>query len=95
VENFRLRIIPVLGTQPSILGLTLASYILCTLGGKMFSPEGCERVSKNLKHKIRQLLRNNEVRERQKFLFAVNDFISFSFLDENGENRRTPQSRRR
>jgi hypothetical protein len=31
------------------------------MGGKTYEPEACERISKNLKHKLRQLLRNNEV----------------------------------
>ena len=62
VDYLRLRIIPVLGTSPSIFGQALASYVLCKIGGKLYEPESCERMSKNLKHKIRQVFRNNEVR---------------------------------
>lgn len=61
VDYLRLRVMPVLGTSPSIFGQALASYILCHLGGKPYEPEGCERMSKNLKHKLRQVFRNNEV----------------------------------
>lgn len=62
VDYLRLRIMPVLGTSPSIFGQALASYILCTIGGKLYEPEVCERLSKNLKHKLRQLYRNNEIK---------------------------------
>jgi tRNA threonylcarbamoyladenosine dehydratase len=61
VDYLRLRILPVLGTSPAIFGQALAAQVLCTLGQKPFEPEVCERLSKNLKHKLRQLYRNNEV----------------------------------
>ncbi len=61
VDYLRLRVIPVLGTSPSIFGQTMAAYTLCKLGAKLFEPESCERLSKNLKHKLRQVFRNNEV----------------------------------
>lgn len=34
VEHLRLRVIPVLGTSPAIFGQTMASYVLCQLGGR-------------------------------------------------------------
>lgn len=61
VDYMRLRIIPVLGTTPSIFGLGLASYSLCKIADKLYTPELNERMSKNLKHKIRQVLKKNEV----------------------------------
>jgi tRNA A37 threonylcarbamoyladenosine dehydratase len=60
VDYLRIRVIPVLGTSPSIFGQAMASYTLCSLAGKMYDPEGCERMSKSLKHKLRQVFKNNE-----------------------------------
>lgn len=60
VDYMRLRIIPVLGTTPSIFGLGLASYTLCKIADKLYDPEISERMSKNLKHKVRQVLKKNE-----------------------------------
>jgi hypothetical protein len=54
-------VIPVLGTSPSIFGQALASYVLCKLGGKMYDADTGERMSKNLKHKVRQVLKKDEV----------------------------------
>jgi len=65
VDYLRIRVMPVLGTTPSIFGQSLASYVLCKLADKMYSPETCERMSKNLKHKIRQLFKNNEIKRFQ------------------------------
>jgi hypothetical protein len=62
VDYLRLRIMPVLGTSPSIFGQAMASYILCSLANKLYEPESCERMSKNLKHKLRQTLKNFEFR---------------------------------
>ena len=28
-DNYRIRIVPVLGTMPAIMGMTIASYVLC------------------------------------------------------------------
>lgn len=61
MDYLRLRVIPVLGTSPSIFGQALASYALCTLGGKPYDPDTGERMSKNLKHKVRQVLKKDEV----------------------------------
>jgi hypothetical protein len=73
----RLRIIPVLGTSPSIFGQALASYALCKLGKKMYEPEACERLSKNLKHKLKQVLKNFEVGQQDNLdLFKAYIFLS-------------------
>ena len=39
VPNFRVRIIPVLGTMPAIFGLAAASHVLCALAGQPFQSE--------------------------------------------------------
>lgn len=62
VDYLRLRVIPVLGTSPSIFGQALASYVLCQLGNKPYEPESCERLSQNLKRKLKQNFRNIELR---------------------------------
>jgi hypothetical protein len=36
-DEFRVRILPVLGPLPSIFGLNIATYILCDLAGKPIS----------------------------------------------------------
>lgn len=71
VDYLRLRVMPVLGTSPSIFGQALASHILCQLGNKPYEPEVCERMSKNLKHKLRQVFKNNEVLRVFKSVFHV------------------------
>jgi tRNA A37 threonylcarbamoyladenosine dehydratase len=62
VDYMRIRVVPVLGTSPSIFGQALGSYILCQIAGKAYEPESFERLSKNLRHKMRQSMKNNEVR---------------------------------
>eukprot|EP00804_Cyclotella_cryptica_P029260 CCRYP_011696-RA/>CCRYP_011696-RA protein AED:0.02 eAED:0.02 QI:182/1/1/1/1/1/2/583/378 len=51
VENMRVRVLPVLGTMPAIMGQTLAAMAVCELGGKPFSPVGAERVGRNVRHR--------------------------------------------
>jgi hypothetical protein len=71
VDYLRLRVIPVLGTSPSIFGQALASHVLCTLGGKPYEAEAGERMSKNLKHKVRQVLKKDEVSLRPALRFSA------------------------
>ncbi len=62
VDYLRLRVIPVLGTSPSIFGQAMTSYVLCQLAGKPYEPDSGERMSKSLRHKLRQMLNNSEQR---------------------------------
>jgi tRNA A37 threonylcarbamoyladenosine dehydratase len=62
LDYMRLRVVPVLGTSPSIFGQAMASYVLCNLAGREYEPEGVEKLSRNLKHRMRQHLQNNEIR---------------------------------
>ena len=39
VPNFRVRMIPVLGTLPAMFGLAAASHVLCELAAAPFAPE--------------------------------------------------------
>lgn len=44
LRNFRVRILPVLGTMPGMFGLTIASYVLCQVAGYPMEPvEGKNR----------------------------------------------------
>jgi tRNA A37 threonylcarbamoyladenosine dehydratase len=51
VDNMRVRVLPVVGTMPAIMGQTLAAMAICELGGKPFSPVGAERVGRNVRHR--------------------------------------------
>lgn len=61
VDYFRIRVMPVLGTSPSIFGQSMASYVLNSLAGNIFNYDGYDVLSKKLKHKMRQFFRNNEI----------------------------------
>jgi len=60
VDHMRVRVLPVLGTMPAIMGQTLASWVLCQIANKPFFPMAGERVGKNVRHKLFQHLRNRE-----------------------------------
>ena len=62
VDGMRIRIIPVLGTMPAIMGQSLAALALCDVSGKPFSPVAGERLGKNFRHKVWQHLKRREVR---------------------------------
>ena len=74
VPNFRLRIMPVLGTSPALFGISMAARVLTQLSGTYsFSPIQVEQVSNNV---ILQTLQ--KLRSREKLLFPDKtiDFIS-------------------
>jgi hypothetical protein len=60
VDNMRIRVIPVLGTMPAIMGQSLAGLALCEIGGKPFSPMSGERVGRNIRHRLFQHFKNRE-----------------------------------
>ncbi|KAL4485467.1 hypothetical protein ABPG72_008335 [Tetrahymena utriculariae] len=37
-SNYRLRIVPVLGTMPALVAYSLSSYVLCDLAGQLYKP---------------------------------------------------------
>lgn len=80
VDNMRVRVLPVLGTMPAIMGQALAAQALCEIGGKPFSPVGVERVGKNVRHKLYQHLKSREKKFEDKYK---------STLKENSENYTT------
>lgn len=62
VDYFRIRVMPVLGTSPSIFGQAMASYVLCQLANQPFHPEGFDILSKKLKVKMRTTMRKEEIK---------------------------------
>ena len=61
IEGMRIRILPVLGTTPSIMGQALAAYALTECGGKpLAQPVTGERVGKNVRNKLFQKLEHRE-----------------------------------
>lgn len=60
VENFRIRVIPVLGTMPALFGQTMAAYVLCDLAGQKFTPEAIARLSRDQRNKLHQKLQQRE-----------------------------------
>ena len=62
VEHIRLRVLPVLGTSPAIFGQAMASFVLTSLADMSYFPEPGDRLSKNVKHRVRQKLNATEKR---------------------------------
>lgn len=60
VENFRIRVIPVLGTMPALFGQSMAAYVLCDLAGKKLNPEVVARLSRDQRNKLYQKLQQRE-----------------------------------
>ncbi|KAE9087116.1 hypothetical protein PF006_g25876 [Phytophthora fragariae] len=52
VENFRIRVIPVLGTMSTLFGQSIAAYVLCDLAGKKINP----RLPRDQRNKLYQKL---------------------------------------
>jgi tRNA threonylcarbamoyladenosine dehydratase len=78
VDNFRIRILPVLGPLPAIMGQSLAAITLCELGKKpIHQPVTGERVGKNVRHKIFQHLMTREHKIRKGEL-QVADGVSYT-----------------
>ena len=62
VDGMRIRVLPVLGTMPAVMGQTLAAMALCEIGGKPFFPVTGERMSKNVRNRMYQHVRRREER---------------------------------
>ena len=68
VDNFRVRVLPVLGTTPAIFGIAAAAYILTQIGGKPFDPAPVRCLSTKLERKYLQNLQR-----REKDVYGVQD----------------------
>jgi len=73
MDNMRVRVLPVLGTMPAIMGQTLAALALCELGNKPFSPVAAERVGRNVRHKLYQHLKSREKKLENKLKPKLKD----------------------
>ncbi len=62
VDNMRIRVIPVLGTMPAIMGMSLCALALCEIGDKPFTPMSGERVGRNIRHRMFQHFKTREKR---------------------------------
>lgn len=61
VDGMRIRVLPVLGPLPAIMGQSLASMALCELGQKpILQPVTGERLGKTVRHKKFQHFKNRE-----------------------------------
>lgn len=61
-DNYRIRIVPVLGTMPAILGMTIASYVLCELADEPYQPFETDYVKNNAISKVYNELLYDEKR---------------------------------
>mmetsp|Transcript_3717 Transcript_3717/g.4877 ORF Transcript_3717/g.4877 Transcript_3717/m.4877 type:complete len:487 (-) Transcript_3717:55-1515(-) len=71
VDNMRIRVLPVLGTMPAIMGQSLASLALCELGDKPFSPVCAERLGRNVRHRLFQRLKTRELRFKESITVTI------------------------
>lgn len=60
VEHFRLRTLPVLGTAPALFGQSMATWVLCEIGGKNFTPLAMVPLARAMRHKLLQHLKRRE-----------------------------------
>lgn len=79
VDDMRVRVLPVLGTMPAIMGHACAARVLTEIAGKPISPVSGERLGKNVRHRALQHLKNRETRLRREIEDA-----------SNGESSTTP-----
>ena len=79
VDGMRIRILPVLGTMPAVMGQTLAALALTQIGRVTFQPVTGERVGKTVRHKLLQNLQN---REQQ----IVQDILAANQMDRSTTN---------
>lgn len=74
VDNMRIRVLPVLGPIPAVMGQSLAAICLCELGKKpILQPVTGERVGKNVRNRLFQHLKRREVN------IAKGDTVKASF----------------
>jgi tRNA A37 threonylcarbamoyladenosine dehydratase len=81
LDDFRVRILPVLGPLPCIFGLNIATYILCELAGKPILNPLAIRGRKKLYEKLwgALLSRENKLRSAENQIKSVYYFPSSSF----------------
>lgn len=60
VEQFRLRVLPVLGTTPAIFGQAMASFALSEIGERPYEPAPVDQISNNLRAKLLKTMLQRE-----------------------------------
>jgi hypothetical protein len=78
LENFRIRVLPVLGTMPAIFGQSAAAFVLCELAGKPFVPCAVDGLSRAVKHRMLQV-GEPRGRERPATVFQFNRASSITW----------------
>jgi len=72
LPDFRLRVLPVLGTTPAIFGNAAAAYALCQIGSFALTPVPLDRLSTKVLNKLYQRLL-----QREKDVFGYAEKASF------------------
>ncbi|GKY98375.1 hypothetical protein MPSEU_000795100 [Mayamaea pseudoterrestris] len=60
MDHMRVRVVPVLGTMPAIMGLSLAAVCMTRLGQKPLQPVPGERIGRSVRHRMLQHLKMRE-----------------------------------
>ncbi|ETV98496.1 hypothetical protein H310_08634 [Aphanomyces invadans] len=60
VENFRIRVIPVLGTMPAMFGQSMAAFVLTEIAGSPITPENVAKLGRDQRNKYYQRLQQRE-----------------------------------
>ena len=68
MDHMRVRVVPVLGTMPAIMGMSLAAICLTRLGNKPVHPVPGERMGKTVRHRTLQHLKSREAAIRRQVL---------------------------
>jgi len=71
VDNMRIRVLPVVGTMPALMGMAISSFVLCEIGGKPFAPTAAERLGKSVRHRLHQHIKNRETALRDEIEAGV------------------------
>lgn len=84
MDNMRLRVVPVLGTMPAIMGMGLATICLMRLGDKPLQPVPGERVGRSVRHRVLQHLKNRE-EQLQKHVLGEAGLDRLPAQDDDGD----------
>ena len=83
MEKFRIRIIPVLGTMPTIMGNALAAYILCELAQQPIRPKETQEMKPKLYKALLKGIKDQTRIRRNEDLFRMLPFKTVCELYSN------------
>ena len=91
MDGMRVRVLPVLGTMPAIMGQACAALALCELGGKPISPVAGERVGKSVRHRMYQHLKRREklIRDGLEARLSAEELEKLVRVSNDGDDRRS------